>query len=76
MTVDASTSAIPTRFERIIIAKAKIHYAEHEEFPNVYELATKEYEELYQKLAAAELPGQAARRRAGTHDIKLTIRPV
>jgi hypothetical protein len=69
-------SAIPARFERIILARAKIYYAEHEEFPNVYELAVAEFTDLMRKLEAAELPGkQHATGRSRNRDIDLVIRP-
>lgn len=75
LSANTDTSAIPTRFERIIIARAKIYYAEHEEFPAVLELASSEYKSLLDKLEAAELPGvHRARRKARNHDMDLTIR--
>jgi len=58
MTVDASTSDIPTRYERIIIDRAKTYYAEHEEFPVVMESASREYDSLLDRLEGAELPGK------------------
>jgi len=77
MTVNTSTSLIPDRFQRIIIARAKIYYAEHDEFPTVYELATDEYNHLLNLLEAAELPGKyKAFRKGSNRDIDLTIRPV
>jgi hypothetical protein len=57
MTVNASVSPIPERFQRAILAKAKIYYAEHDEFATVFELATNEYTGLLKDLEAAELPG-------------------
>ena len=59
MTANASTSLIPVRFQRIILVQAKIYYSEHDEFPTVYELATKEYAALLKDLEAAELPGKS-----------------
>lgn len=73
---NTDTSAIPTRFERAILARAKIYYAEHEEFINVYELAKAEFDDVMLKLEAAELPGaHRARRRGRNHDSDLVIRP-
>lgn len=70
MTGNTSTSAIPDRFERIILAKAKIYYAEHEEFPAVLELASAEYQDLLKKLEAAELPEEnRARGKSYNHDM-------
>lgn len=74
MTENTSTSNIPTRFERIIIARAKIYYAEHEEFPNVFELATNEYDSLLKQLESAELPGRAEYTRGHAHDSDMVIR--
>jgi len=59
MSANATVSAIPARFHRIILARAKIYYAEHDEFPTVFELASKEYKELLNDLEAAELPGKS-----------------
>jgi len=58
MSANTDTSPIPDRFERIILAQAKIFYSEHDEFPTVYELALKEYASLISKLEAAELLGE------------------
>lgn len=74
MTGNTSTSPIPTRYERIIIARAKIYYAEHEEFPNVFELATNEYDALLKQLESAELPGRAEYTRGHAHDSDMVIR--
>ena len=74
MTVNTSLSAIPVRFQRIILALAKIYYAEHEEFPTVFELATKEYNGLLQLLKSAELPGEAAAlKKSQNFDYDLTV---
>ena len=69
-------SAIPTRFERVILARAKIYYAEHEEFTNVYNLAMAEFDDLMEKLEADQLPGfHRARRKSRNNDMDLVIRP-
>lgn len=71
---NTDTSAIPDRFERIIIAKAKIFYAEHDEFPTVYELASREYADLLKQLQAAELPGKRqAFTKSQSQDIDLRV---
>jgi len=57
LTANNSKSPIPDRFERIILAQAKIYYSEHDEFPTVYELATAEFAKIYAQLKSAELPG-------------------
>jgi hypothetical protein len=74
MTTNTSTSAIPGRFERIIIAQAKIYYAEHEEFPSVLELATNEYNDLLRRLESAELNGFEPIRRSQAVDINMVER--
>lgn len=74
MTANTDTSPIPSRFERIIIARAKIYYAEHEEFPTVFELATKEYADLLKRLEDAELPGRMAAMRKSSN-FGLTVVP-
>lgn len=77
MTANTSTTSVPARFERAIIARAEIYYAQHEEFANVYETATKEFDDLMDRLEADQLPGtHKARRRARSHDIDTTIRPI
>ena len=73
MTINASVSPIPTRFQRIILAQAKIYYAEHDEFPTVFELATKELLELYTQLKSAELPGGSQSLRQSTLPDQLVI---
>jgi len=62
MSVNTSTSLIPSRFQRIILARAKIYWAEHEEFPAVLELATTEYRELLARLEADSLNGKRPHR--------------
>lgn len=59
MAENDDTSPIPGRFERIILAQAKIYWAEHEEFGSVFELATEEKKDLLGRLEAAELPNKA-----------------
>lgn len=58
MSVNGDTSPIPDRFERIILAKAKIYWAEHEEFGTVFDLANAEYKDLLSRLEATELPNK------------------
>jgi len=71
---NTDTSPIPDRFERVIIAQAKIFYAEHDEFPAVYELASQEYARLLKQLQAAELPGKRqALTKSENPDIDLRI---
>jgi len=76
LAANADTSPIPDRFERIILARAKIYYSEHDEFPAVYELATAEYNKLLGDLEAAELPGKSkALRRSRNLDYNLVVTP-
>jgi len=75
MTLNTSTSAIPDRFQRIIIARAKIYYAEHEEFSAVLDLANLEYQDLLHKLESDQLPGKnKARKKSDNHDIRMVER--
>lgn len=75
MTLNTDTSDIPERFERIIISRAKIYYAEHEEFPTVFELATREFQGLLMRLESAELPDKTSMRKSRNHDNQMVIRP-
>jgi len=65
MTANADTSLIPEQYERAIIARAKMSYAEEQEFPELYEEAAQEYQEQLQRLEASELPGQENRYMGG-----------
>ena len=62
MSVDGSHSAIPTRFRKIIIARAKIYYAENEDAPEILEGSLTEFEDLLDKLESDQLPRQKNRR--------------
>jgi hypothetical protein len=57
MTVNASTSLIPTTYELIIIRQAQMYYADYYEDPELYNFAEKKYLDLLTRLEAAELPG-------------------
>ena len=69
MSVDASESPIPARFHKIIIARAKIYYAENEDAPEVLEGALTEFEDLLDKLEADQLPRQKNRRFSQAQDL-------
>ena len=56
MSVDASTTLIPTRFEDAILYRAKMFYAEHLEDPALYQSAEKDYMEILSKLEASQAP--------------------
>ena len=58
LAANTDVSPIPTRFDRLIIAQAKIYYAEHENAPEVMNGAVNEYNELLPKLEATYLPGR------------------
>ena len=62
MSVDASESPIPSRFHKIITARAKIYYAEAEDAPEILAGALAEFEDLLDKLEADQLSGQKNRR--------------
>ena len=62
MSVDASDSPIPSRFRKIIIARAKIYYAENEDAPEILEGSLTEFEDLLDKLESDQLPRQKNRR--------------
>jgi len=61
MTANTSVSPIPTHLQRIIIAQAKIYYAEHEDAPEVMQAALLEYGRLKGRLEAGYLPGHHGR---------------
>ena len=61
-TADDNTSAIPARFHQIIIARAKMYYAENEDAPEIMVSALSEFEDLLDKLEADQLVRQKNRR--------------
>jgi hypothetical protein len=69
MSVDSSESPIPSRFHRIITARAKIYYAENEDAPEILSGALAEFEDLLDKLEADQLPGQKNRRLSRAQNI-------
>ena len=69
MSVDGSHSAIPSRFRKIIIARAKIYYAENEDATEILEGALTEFEDLLDKLEADQLPRQKNRRFSQSQDL-------
>ena len=58
LAANTDTSLIPAKFDRLIIAQAKIFYAEHENAPEVMQAAINEYTTLLHRLESAYLPGQ------------------
>ena len=53
---------IPTRFQRIIICRAKIYYAEQNDAAEVMGSSISEFNDLLGKLEADQLPSQRDRR--------------
>ena len=68
LTADADVSAIPPRFHQIIIARAKMYYAENEDAPEIMAGALAQFEDLLDKLEADQLPRQKNRRFSSGQD--------
>jgi len=64
MTANTNTSPVPEEYERIIVARAKIAYAESQGAPEVLMSAQIEFDDLLDKLEAKYLPNQEGRRQA------------
>lgn len=62
LSANTDESLIPARFQRIVIARAKMFFAEHENAPEVMQGAQLEYNALLPNLEASQLPGHHARR--------------
>jgi len=60
----ADQTVIPPQYERIIVVKAKMYFAEEQEVPTLYNAALAEYQDLLLHLKAHELPGQKRKLRA------------
>ena len=76
LAADADVSAIPPRFHKIIIARAKMYYAENEDAPEIMAGSLAEFEDLLDKLEADQLPGQKNRRFSSAQDIfNFVVRP-
>lgn len=58
LAADSDTSLIPKKFDRLIIARAKMYYAEFDNAPEVMNAATQEYIDLMNRLESLYLPGQ------------------
>jgi len=69
LAADSDVSAIPPRFHKIIIARAKIYYAENEDAPEILSGALTEFEDLLDKLEADQLPSQKNRRFSKVQDL-------
>jgi len=69
LTTDSQVSIIPPRFHKIIIARAKMYYAENEDAPEIMAGALAEFEDLLDKLEADQLPRQQNRRFSSAQDL-------
>ena len=68
LSTNAQISAIPPRFHRIIIARAKMYYAENEDAPEIMAGSLSEFEDLLDKLEADQLQRQKNRRMSSAQD--------
>ena len=76
LAADADISTIPPRFHKIIIARAKMYYAENEDAPEVMAGAVAEFEDLLDKLEADQLPSQKNRRFSSAQNMfNFVVRP-
>jgi len=74
---DSQVSAIPARFHRIIIARAKMFYAENEDAPEIMVSSLSEFEDQLDKLEADQLPRQKNRRFSSAQDsFNFVVRPI
>ena len=69
LAADDDISAIPPRFHKIIISRAKMYYAENEDAPEIMAGALAEFEDLLDKLEADQLPRQKNRRFSAAQDL-------
>lgn len=73
MVDETDTSPIPEEYERIIVARAKIYYAEFDAAGEILSGASVEYDDLLDKLEVKYLPDSIQRRLLGGEAI--TVRP-
>jgi len=62
LSASTDTPVIPTRFQRIIICRAKVYYAEQNDAGEVMGSSLSEFQDLLGKLEADQLPSQRDRR--------------
>jgi len=74
MTTNSATSSIPSHLHRIIIARAKMLFADHEEDDGMKLSAQSEFAEILADLKAAELPKMKGQRMARDTQ-NLVVRP-
>jgi len=72
---DEAQSLIPHEFHRIIIARAKMYYAEREDAPEIMVAANAEYSEMLTSMESKHLPGQKNSGR-GSASTPGVVRPV
>tara|TARA_Y100000034_G_scaffold126172_1_gene177010 strand:+ start:1583 stop:2272 length:690 start_codon:yes stop_codon:yes gene_type:complete len=70
LSADGSVSAIPVRYHRIIICRAKMFYAEQNDAAEVMAGSVSEFNDLLLKLEADQLPGQRNRRFSLVQNLK------
>tara|TARA_R110002020_G_scaffold79249_1_gene198816 strand:- start:438 stop:1148 length:711 start_codon:yes stop_codon:yes gene_type:complete len=76
LTSDSDISAIPPRFHKIIIARAKMFYAENEDAPEIASGSTVEFEDLLNSLEADQLPRQKNRKFSSAQNMyNFVVRP-
>jgi len=77
LSTDSQISAIPPRFHRIIVARAKMYYAENEDAPEILASSLAEFEDQLDKLEADQLQRQKNRRFSSAQDaFNFVVRPV
>lgn len=75
MTANTDTSPIPEEYERVIVARAKIAYAESQGVGEILAAAQIEFDDLLDKLEAKYLSGQRARRMSDASSIQMVVMP-
>ena len=71
-----NVSAIPARFHKIIIARAKMYYAENEDAPEIAAGSVVEFEDLLNSLEADQLPRQKNRKFSSAQNMyNFVVRP-
>ena len=65
MTAKTDVSIIPARYQRVAIVRTKLWWARQEDAPELHQDALDEFNLIFAKLKAAELPGQERQSRVG-----------
>ena len=75
-TANSNTSAIPSRFHQIIVARAKMYYAENEDAPEILSGSVAEFEDLLNSLEADQLVRQENRKFSSAQNMyNFVVRP-